>query len=186
MKSFSYPFLCFFLLSLDPSSSAAEEKLVRARRLMQSTPLIDGHNDLAWALRGLNLTHPLSLDLSVRQDALMTDMVKIREGGLGGQFWACYVPTSLSASGQAARRAMEQIDLIHRLVAAYPEVLEPATTTADLKAAHARGRVGSLIGLEGGHMIENSLHMLRNYYRLGVRYMTLTHFAAIPWFRCWY
>ncbi|MFQ5668928.1 MAG: dipeptidase [Acidobacteriota bacterium] len=160
---------------------ATDDALDRARRLLRASPLIDGHNDLPWALRELSPDDPLAVDLHVLQEKLMTDMVKIREGGLGGQFWVCYVPASAARTGQAAHLAQEQIDLIHRLVERYPDTLELALTAGELRAAHARGRVGSLIGMEGGHMIENSLPALRNAYRLGVRYMTLTHSDNVDW-----
>jgi membrane dipeptidase len=167
-------------LSCAPASPE-EDGLEHAHRLMSRTPLIDGHNDLPWALRDRNESMPLAIDLGTRQDGLMTDMVKIRQGRLGGQFWACYVPTQAVERGEAGRLALEQFDLIHGLVAAYPETLEWALTAAELRAVHARGRVGCLVGVEGGHMLENSLARLHEYYRLGARYMTLTHGDNTDW-----
>jgi membrane dipeptidase len=174
------PFLAAFttLGAPAPGPGAALEE---ARRLMKATPLIDGHNDLPWALVEKDAADPMSIDLSTRRDDLMTDMIKVREGLLGGQFWVCYVPVEEAERGLAAHKAFEQIDLIERLIAAYPDTLAPALTAADVERAHARGRVASLIGLEGGHMIENSLPLLRQFHRLGVRYMTLTHVADTDW-----
>ncbi len=160
---------------------ADDGALERAHRLLAATPLIDGHNDLPWALRERDEDDPLGLDLRVEQPDLMTDMVKIRQGRLGGQFWACYVPTGAAARGEAVRLALEQIDLIHRLVESHPDVLAWAPSAADLRRAHAQGRVGSLIGIEGGHMMDNSLAVLRDFYRLGARYMTLTHSDNTDW-----
>lgn len=174
--------LCtLLLLCVACSPAVSEEPQVRARRLLAVTPLIDGHNDLPWALHELGVGDLADLDLNQRQDDLMTDMVRLREAGVGGQFWVCYVPTAAAARGTAAWQAARQIDLIDRLIEAYPGTLARALTAADIRAAHRQGKVASLIGLEGGHMIENSLAILRNNYRLGVRYMTLTHADNTDW-----
>jgi membrane dipeptidase len=146
------------------SPAVSDEPLARAQRLLESTPLVDGHNDLPWALRELGIQEPDGLDLNKRQLDLMTDMVRLQEGGVGGQFWVCYVPTSSSADGLAAHQALEQIDLIHRLVEAYPHRLQPALTAADIVAVHASGRVASLIGLEGYGC--SSLITCSNYFKL--------------------
>ena len=169
------------LLGVACSPAVSEEPQVRARRLLAATPLIDGHNDLPWALHELGIGDLADLDLNQRQDELMTDMVRLRAAGVGGQFWVCYVPTAATAKGTAAWQAARQIDLIDRLVAAYPETLARAQTAAEIRAAHRQGKVASLMGMEGGHMIENSLAILRNNYRLGVRYMTLTHSDNTDW-----
>jgi membrane dipeptidase len=158
-----------------------EDALARAEALMARTPLVDGHNDLPYALKDRYDADPRSIDLGTLQDGLMTDMVKIRQGRLGGQFWSCWVPPSAAETGEASRLALEQIDLIHRLVEAYPDDLRWALTAGELRRAHRAGRVGCLIGVEGGHMIENSLSVLRDFYRLGARYMTLTHSDNTDW-----
>jgi membrane dipeptidase len=171
----------FTLAALFCSPAAPEEPLARAERLMARTPLVDGHNDLPYALMDRFAGDPISAGLDRPQDDLMTDLVKIRQGRLGGQFWSCWVPPSAAETGDASRLALQQIDLIHRLVAAYPADLQWALTADELRRVHRRGRVGCLIGVEGGHMIENSLAVLRDFYRLGARYMTLTHSDNTDW-----
>ena len=151
-----------------------------AARLLRRVPLVDGHNDLPWALVERNAAAPLGLDLRLPQPGLMTDLPRLAAGGVGGQFWVCYVPAEVEPA-RAARQALDQIDLIHRIVASYPGQLVPARSAAEIEAAHARGKVASLIGVEGGHMIDSSLPMLRTLYRLGARYMTLTHSSNTAW-----
>ena len=154
--------------------------LERARALMREVPLIDGHNDLPWALRtGYGLSFD-SLDISKLQPDVMTDMPRLREGLVGAQFWSTYTPSSFADRG-AARAGMEQGDVVHRLVERYPETFELARTADDIVRIYGSGKIASLIGLEGGHMIENSLGLLRAFYRDGVRYMTLTHSRNTDW-----
>src|SRR2546425_5221153 len=152
----------------------------QALRLLASTPLIDGHNDIPDAIRergGLD-----SVGFSVPQPKLMTDIPKLRAGHVGGQFWAAYVPVTTMDSGtHPAVYALEQIDLVHRLCTKYPASLAMAYTAAEVQRNFAAGRVSCLIGIEGGHAIENSLGSLRMFYRLGVRYMTLTHWRSLDW-----
>jgi len=142
--------------------------------------LIDGHNDIADAIRhrgGLD-----SVDFAAPQPKLMTDLPRIRAGGMGGQFWAAYVPvTTIDSGPHPAVYALEQIDLIQRLCAKYPHRMAMAYTAADVQRNFAAGRFSCLIGIEGGHAIENSLGALRMFYRLGVRYMTLTHWRSLDW-----
>lgn len=169
---------------LAPAAAAqdapSDDPLAEARRILDETPLIDGHNDLPWQIRGRAGGDPDSLDIAVAQPDIMTDLARIDEGGLGGQFWSAYVSTEYIEAGGAARFALKQIDLVHRLADEYDE-LEFATTADDVVRIHGEGKVASMIGIEGGHAIENSLDLLRDYFRLGVRYMTLTHGETIDW-----
>jgi membrane dipeptidase len=172
----------FLLASCMPMMSrSSESDIDRARRVLASTPLIDGHNDLPWAIRE-SKTAPRDVDAyDLRQrTAGHTDIARLREGMVGGQFWSLYIPGEIADSG-FARVQMEQIDIARRMVEKYPETFEWALTASDLRRAHRDGKIGSLLGLEGGHAIENSLGTLRAYYDLGARYMTLTHNVTTAW-----
>ncbi|GAA0647872.1 dipeptidase [Brevundimonas lenta] len=156
---------------------------VQARRILERTPLIDGHNDLPWALREGHASDPYAVDLTTNLDAtteLHTDIPRLRAGGVGGQFWSVYVPATLSPT-DAARETFEQIDMVRRIVAAHPETFELATTADDIVRIHRRGRIASLIGIEGGYSIDDSLGLLREFHQAGVRYMTLTHSKTTTW-----
>ncbi len=152
----------------------------RARELLRQVPLIDGHNDLPWALRGDYGMSWDSLDISQPQPQLMTDIPRLREGMVGAQFWSTYVPSSFGGRG-AGRAGMEEGDIVHRMVERYPETFEMAGTADDILRIHREGKIASMLGLEGGHSIENSLGLLRAFYRDGVRYMTLTHSRNTDW-----
>jgi membrane dipeptidase len=162
-------------------ASAQTDYLARARALHAHSLLIDGHNDYPWALREHDAARDLdTLDIRKPQPSIMTDIARLKTGGVGGQFWSVYVPVELQ--GQAAVTAtMEQIDIVHRMVRKYPDTFELALTADDIERIHKSGRIASLVGMEGGHSIDNSLADLRMFYRLGARYMTLTHTSNTPW-----
>ena len=163
-----------------PPASADTTALVHAREVMRTIPLIDGHNDLPFELREQVAGNLDSLDIASPQDSLMTDIARLRAGQVGAQFFAAYVPSDLTGQG-AARFALMQIDLIHRLAARYPDTFEFARSAEDIRRIFDQGKIAAMIGVEGGHAIEGSLDVLRGFYELGVRYMTLTHWATHDW-----
>lgn len=162
----------------------AQDGEAQARDILRTTPLIDGHNDLPWALREAFNADPLAVDLTANQSAnpstLHTDIPRLRAGGVGGQFWSVYVPASMTPV-EAAKATFEQIDVVRRLIAAHPDVFEIATTADDVERIHREGRIASLIGIEGGYSIDDSLGLLREFHQAGVRYMTLTHSRTTTW-----
>ena len=175
-----WPLFLFVLFIPILGSCADKPDLERARRLLDESILIDGHNDLPWAIRDDKKTPGdiVAYDLRKRT-AGQTDIPRLKEGRVGAQFWSVYIPGELA--GGFARTQLEQIDLARRVLARYPDTFQLTGTVAEIRAAHSAGRIASLLGIEGGHAIEDSLGALRAYYALGVRYMTLTHNTHTAW-----
>lgn len=167
-----------------PAAAQDSPESQRVRAVLEQTPLIDGHNDLPWQVeerwhgdaRQLDVTQ----DLSRLDPPMHTDIARLRAGGVGGQFWSVYVPASLGGP-DAAAKVLQQIDIVHELVRRHPDVFELAYTADDIERIHREGRIASLIGMEGGNALNNSLSVLRSFQALGVRYITLTHSDNLDW-----
>lgn len=167
---------------LAPTPAVAQDTHMEiARRVLSTTPLFDGHNDLPWAIRE-NADHPSDVRAyDLRKTTIgHTDISRLREGMVGAQFWSVYVPMDAVEYG-AARTQLEQMDIAKQFFALYPDVFEEAATSADVNRIFGQGKVASVMGMEGGHAIENSLGALRAFYELGARYMTLTHSGNNDW-----
>lgn len=166
-----------------PPATPDPAALAAIRQLLRESPLIDGHNDLPWQYRKYNNDlEALDLARGTRKvsPSLVTDIPRLRAGAVGAQFWAVYVPP-LPPGPPAVQMMFEQMDIVHRMVARYPETFELALTAADIERVHRQGKIAALIGMEGGHSINNSLAILRMAYSLGTRYMTLTHVKNTDW-----
>jgi membrane dipeptidase len=173
--------LLTFLMATPALSQSPDPALERARKLLESAPLIDGHNDLPWEIREYK-TAPRDVaayDLRKRTPR-HTDLARLAEGKVGAQFWSIYLPGDMRDSGYA-RVQLEQFDIARRMIARYPDRLALALTADDIERNFKRKRIASLLGMEGGHALENSLGALRSYYSLGARYLTLTHNVTLDW-----
>jgi membrane dipeptidase len=174
--------LALIAVAVPAQAQAPDPYLARVRKLLATTPIIDGHNDAPWEIRE-NKERPRDVDhYDLRTDLKGhdTDLARMKLGGLGGQFWSIYIPGEVKDSGYA-RIQLEEFDIARRMIAKYPDKMLFAKTSADVRAAQAQGKIASFLGLEGGHAIENSLGALRIYYELGARYMTLTHNVTLDW-----
>jgi membrane dipeptidase len=171
-----------------PASAMSQtiDPAVKARidRILKATPLVDGHNDLPWELRDKFGSRVETTDIAAGSDRLtppiQTDIARMRKGRIGGQFWSIWIPAKFSGP-RAVEMTLEQIDIVKRMVARYPRDFEMASTADDIVRIHKAGRIASLIGIEGGHQIDNNLAALRQFHALGVRYMTLTHSLNNDW-----
>lgn len=164
----------------EPSVHPAIQVTEAAGRLHRSSLVIDGHNDLPWAVRQAG-GFSEQLDIAEPQPQLHTDIPRLQQGGVGAQFWSVYVPVSTRDDGVALRTTLEQIALVKQMVDRYPKTFEIALGTEDIERIRRSGKIASMIGVEGGHSIENSLSVLRQLYAQGARYMTLTHSATLDW-----
>ncbi len=174
-------------VALAASPQTADDQ--RIERVLAKTPLIDGHNDLPWEIRERFGRDLAKIDLSANTAALpapaggpplMTDIPRLRRGHVGAQFWSVYVPVEMKGP-QAVQATLEQIDLVKAMCARYPHDLAMAYSAADIRRLHRAGLIASLVGVEGGHQINDSLPVLRAYYDAGARYMTLTHSSNTAW-----
>jgi membrane dipeptidase len=174
--------LLICLMMATPAIAATPEETVRAA--LAAMPVIDGHNDTPEQIRELFKSDFSKFDLNNLPPEIIakthTSIPKLREGRVGGQFWSVWIDPALPKH-EAVTQTLEQIDTVERMIARYPETFTPARTAAEIEAAIKRGRIASLIGMEGGHSIGNSLGILRQMYRAGARYMTITHFLTNDW-----
>jgi membrane dipeptidase len=188
-KRLTFAVLLLLVAPLAFAASAGQDYAARVARILAKTPLIDGHNDLPWEIRErfnskvsqVNLSADTSaLPAPAGAPALMTDINRLRRGGVGGQFWSVFVPVEMHGP-QAVQATLEQIDIVRQMAERYPHDFQLAATAADVRRIHKSGAIASLIGIEGGHQIDNSLPVLREMYALGARYMTLTHSSNTEW-----
>ena len=175
--------LSVFAGSLQAQQGSANRYQVsrRAAEIHQRGYVFDGHNDLPWEIRTKTTRAFDEFDISKPQPKLHTDIERLKAGNVGAQFWSVYVPVETIAAGNAFQTTKEQIDLVHQMIARYPETFELALTAKDVERIQSQGKIDSLIGMEGGHSIEGSIGKLRQLHALGARYMTLTHSETLEW-----
>lgn len=186
-------FLIFSLLFCSGSELQAQEdqqaladykEVVVSEQALQihsRSYVFDGHNDLPWQIREKASRSFEKLDIAKPQPELHTDIERLHKGVVGAQFWSVYVPASDAGTGLAHQHTLEQIEIVNAMVEKYPDVFQLALTSKDIEDSRAAGKIASLIGVEGGHAIENSLEKLRRLFKLGARYMTLTHSQSLDW-----
>ena len=178
------PLLLLMAAADPPRPIPADAALARAERVLAATPLIDGHNDLAWEIREAQGGRVEAIDLTRGTDRwprpLQTDLDRLRRGHVGGQFWSVWIPADVTGP-RAVEMTLEQIDIVRRMVAAHPRELALAGDAATVRRIAREGRIASLIGVEGGHQIDGRLSVLRQYRALGVAYLTLTHGRSLDW-----
>ncbi|TWT78424.1 Membrane dipeptidase (Peptidase family M19) [Posidoniimonas polymericola] len=178
------PLLCLAMAAPTPLNAKDRGPIVltdQARQIHAKTPVADGHNDLPWEIRTKGDSNLDRLDIGQLQPSLQTDIPRMKEGGVGIQFWSVWVPVSTARRGTALLTTLEQIDLVKQMVRRYPQDLRLALTTDDINQCLTDGKIASLIGVEGGHCIEGSLATLHQLYERGARYMTLTHSDSLDW-----
>ena len=184
MRSFASLACLTALLALSSPATAQQDYSARVTRILKTTPLIDGHNDWPEVLReregDARWTMDLRQGLDKRPEPYNTDIERLRRGMVGGQFWSVYVSADLPGLEQV-KQTLEQIDLVHNIVARYPNDFALARTADDVRRIHRAGKIASMIGVEGGGQIDNSLSVLRAYHALGAGYLTLTHSRTIEW-----
>lgn len=172
---------CTKIQSQADNNTRAPIKLTqKAIDLHNSCLVVDGHNDLPWTMRTAADSNFDKIDIA-KPTTFHTDIPRLRKGNMGAQFWSVYVPVSLMKNRTAAQVTMEQIELVHRMIKRYPDTFELALTTDDVERIRKSGKIASMIGMEGGHSIENQLGLLRKFYDRGARYMTLTHSKTLDW-----
>jgi membrane dipeptidase len=183
MRRVSYLLITALAIFAGSVNAQQDQHMARAMRVLSSTPLIDGHNDLPWAIRGSEIApHDVEApEHDLRGNTpFHTDIDRLRAGMVGAQFWSVYIPFGATEEG-AAKVQLEQIDIALQVIDKYPDVFELALDASDVNRIFGAGKIGSMLGMEGGHAIENSLGTLRAFYAMGVRYMTLTHNGTLDW-----